>query len=148
MSLQGKRYRLYLHYEIIGEADTTIVNCQLSIVNFVVRYILLPWGIGFTKNVGGGTVSAKFTDLNCKEVICISDGRRLGFIQDVIIQLPKGEVSAIVVPGRCKLGGLGPPRDDFVIPWCNICRIGPDIVLVDIKPDDCKVLRGKPRLMF
>ena len=56
-------------------------------------------------------MSAKFTDLHCKEVICISDGRRLGLIQDVIIQLPKGEVSAIVVPGRCKLGGLGPPRD-------------------------------------
>lgn len=93
-------------------------------------------------------MSAKFTDLHCKEVICISDGRRLGFITDVIIQLPKGEISAIVVPGRCKLGGLGPPRDDFVIPWGNICRIGPDIVLVDINPDNCRVLRGKPRLLF
>ena len=93
-------------------------------------------------------MSAKFTDLNCKEVICVSDGRRLGFIQDVLIQLPKGEVTAIVVPGACKLFGLGPPRDDFVIPWCNICRIGPDIVLVDIKPEDCRVLRGRPKLLF
>ena len=93
-------------------------------------------------------MSAKFTDLHCKEVICIGDGRRLGFIQDVIIQLPKGEVSAIVVPGRCKLGGLGPPKEDFVIPWQSICRIGPDIVLVDIKPDDCRCMRGKPRLLF
>ena len=90
----------------------------------------------------------RITQLHCKEVICISDGRRLGLIEDVIIQLPKGEVSAIVVPGRCKLGGLGPPRDDFVIPWCNICRIGPDIVLVDIKPEDCRVLRNRPKLMF
>ena len=93
-------------------------------------------------------MSAKFTDLHCKEVICMADGRRLGFIEDVIIQLPKGEVSAIVVPGPCKLGGLAGPRDDFVIPWCNICRIGPDIVLVDIKPDDCRVLRARPKLMF
>jgi YlmC/YmxH family sporulation protein len=93
-------------------------------------------------------MSAKFTDLHCKEVICISNGQRLGMIEDVIIQLPKGEVTAIVVPGRCKLGGLAGPRDDFVIPWCNICRIGPDIVLVDIKPDDCRVLRNRPKLMF
>ena len=93
-------------------------------------------------------MSAKFTDLHCKEVICISDGRRLGFIQDVIISLPQGEVNAIVVPGRCKLGGLGSPKDDYVIPWKSICRIGPDIVLVDITPDDCRVLRGKPRFPF
>ena len=93
-------------------------------------------------------MSAKFTDLHCKEVICISDGRRLGYIQDVIISLPQGDVTAIVVPGRCKLGGLGSPKDDYVIPWKSICRIGPDIVLVDITPDDCRVLRGKPRLMF
>ena len=93
-------------------------------------------------------MSAKFTDLHCKEVICLSDGRRLGFIEDIIIQLPKGEISAIVVPGPCKMGGLGPPRDDFVIPWSCICRIGPDIVLVDIKPDDYRVLRGRPKLLF
>ena len=100
------------------------------------------------KQNGGGHMSAKFTDLHCKEVICISNGQRLGMIEDVIIQLPKGEITAIVVPGRCKLGGLAGPRDDFVIPWCNICRIGPDIVLVDIKPDDCRVLRTRPKLMF
>ena len=93
-------------------------------------------------------MSAKFTDLHCKEVICICDGRRLGYIEDVIIRLPGGEVNAIVVPGRCKLGGLGSPKDDYVIPWKSICRIGPDIVLVDIKPDDCRVLRGKPRFPF
>ena len=93
-------------------------------------------------------MSAKFTDLHCKEVICVGDGRRLGFISDVLIQLPKGEVTAIVVPGRNKLGGLGPPRDDFVIPWGKILRIGPDIVLVDIEPENCRVNRGRPKLMF
>lgn len=93
-------------------------------------------------------MSAKFTELHCKEVICISDGRRLGFIEDVMIRLPCGEVTAIVVPGRCKLFGLGAPRDDFVIPWSNICRIGPDIVLVDVQPESCRVLRGRPKLLF
>ena len=93
-------------------------------------------------------MSAKFTDFHCKEVICISDGQRLGMVEDVIIQLPGGEISAIVVPGRCKLCGFGPPREEFIIPWRQICRIGPDIVLVDIKPDECRAPRGKPRLGF
>ena len=32
----------------------------------------------------------KFTDLHYKEVICICDGRRLGFVSDAIIELPEG----------------------------------------------------------
>ena len=35
-------------------------------------------------------MSAKFTDLHCKEVICVSDGRRLGFIEDVEVEVPEG----------------------------------------------------------
>ncbi len=88
----------------------------------------------------------KFTDLNCKEVICISDGRRLGFISDVRIELPEGRVMSIIVPGKNRLFGLMGCRDDYVIPWNCIKRIGPDIVLVDIRPDDCRVPR--PGLKF
>ena len=85
----------------------------------------------------------RITDLHCKEVICISDGRRLGFVSDVEVRVPEGEVVAIVVPGPGKfLGILGGP-EDFVIPWNCIRRIGPDIILVDIKPDDCRCPRQK-----
>lgn len=91
-------------------------------------------------------MSNRFTDLHCKEVICVCDGRRLGFVSDAIIELPEGCITAIVVPGQCRLFGLAGHRDDFVIPWNCIKRIGPDIVLVDIKPDQCRVPR--PRLGF
>ena len=91
---------------------------------------------------------SKFTELRCKEVICICDGRRLGFICDVRIELPEGRISAIIVPGPGRFFGCCGRRDDYVIPWCCIKRIGPDIVLVDIKPEDCRVMRGKPRLLF
>ena len=79
----------------------------------------------------------RVTELHCKEVICVADGRRLGFITDVEVELPKGHVVAIIVPGPCRFLGLFGRRDDFVIPWSCIRKIGPDIVLVDIKPDDC-----------
>lgn len=85
----------------------------------------------------------KFTDLHCKEVICVCDGRRLGFVADARIQVPEGNILALIVPGRCRFFGLFGPRDDYVIPWQCIRRMGPDIILADVKPDDCRVQRLK-----
>ena len=90
----------------------------------------------------------KFTDLHCKEVICVNDGRRLGFICDAKVEVPEGNITAIIVPGPCRFFGLWGRRDDFVIPWRCIKRMGPDIVLVDIKPEECRVPRAKPGLLF
>ena len=93
-------------------------------------------------------MSCKFTDLFCKEVICVSDGRRLGFVCDARVELPDGDLVAIIVPGPCRILGLWGRRDDFVIPWKCIRRIGPDIILVDIKPDECRIPRPKRGLLF
>lgn len=90
----------------------------------------------------------KFTQLQCKEVICVSDGRRLGFVSDVMVEVPDGNVSAIVIPGPCRFLGIAGRHDDFIIPWHCIRRIGPDIVLVDAKPDECRAPRPKPGLPF
>ena len=90
----------------------------------------------------------RFTDLHCKEVICVRDGRRLGFISDARVELPEGKLCAIIVPGPCRFFGLWGRRDDFVIPWNCIKRIGPDIVLVDAIPDECRVPRSKLGLPF
>ena len=88
-------------------------------------------------------MSLRFTQLQCKEVICVNDGRRLGFITDVVVEVPEGQICAIIVPGPCRLFGVLGRQDDFRIPWKCIRRIGPDIILVDIDPDACRVLRGK-----
>ncbi len=90
----------------------------------------------------------KFTDLQCKEVICINDGRRLGYISDVQIQVPEGNVLAIVVPGPGRALGLLGRRDDYLIPWRCICRIGPEIVLVDVKIEECRIPRTKGGWLF
>ena len=89
-------------------------------------------------------MGARFTDLQCKEVICLNDGRRLGFITDVQIAVPEGNVLALVVPGPCRVLGLWGRHDDFVIPWRCVRRIGPDIILVEVKPEECCVPRHKP----
>lgn len=79
----------------------------------------------------------KFSSLRCKEVICLADGRRLGFVGDLEIDIPEGIVKALIVPGPCRFLGLFGRKDDYVIPWCNIKRIGPDIILVDVQPENC-----------
>ena len=88
-------------------------------------------------------MSVKFTQLQCKEVICVSDGRRLGFITDVQVEIPEGRICAIVVPGPCRFLGVLGRNDDYIIPWNCIRRIGPDIVLVDTKPEDCRIPRPR-----
>ena len=86
---------------------------------------------------------SNFTDLYCKEVVCLCDGRRLGFITDARIELPEGRICAIIVPGPNRVLGVCGRRDDYVIPWGCIRRIGPDIVLVEADPAACRVSRGR-----
>ena len=40
-------------------------------------------------------MQCRMRDLRCKEVINISDGCRLGFVSDVDIRIPEGQVIAI-----------------------------------------------------
>ena len=93
-------------------------------------------------------MSTNFTDLHCKEVICVCDGRRLGYISDARIDLLEGHILAIIVPGPCRFFGLWGRKDEYVIPWHCIKKMGPDIVLVDVKPDECRVPKSKMRLLF
>ena len=85
----------------------------------------------------------KISELRCKEVICVADGRRLGFVCDVEIDAPEGCVKAIIIPGPCRILGLFGRKEDYVIPWQCIRRIGPDIILVEIKPEECCVPKRK-----
>ncbi len=90
----------------------------------------------------------RFTELACKEVICVRDGRRLGYISDVVTAVPEGCIQAIVVPEQGKCCGLLGGKEEYIIPWANICRVGPDIVLVDLEPDGCRCPKCKPRFHF
>ena len=76
-------------------------------------------------------MQCRMRDLRCKEVINISDGCRLGFVSDVDIRIPEGQVIAIVGNGPCRFFGLFGRGEEFYIPWECIQRIGDDIILID-----------------
>lgn len=90
-------------------------------------------------------MGCRVTDMRCKEVINVKDGQRLGFISDVEVEIPEDRVCAVIVPGPCRFFGLFGRKDDFVIPWRCIRRVGEDIVLVEMEPDKCRVPRPKPK---
>lgn len=73
----------------------------------------------------------KTSDLKMKEVINIIDGKRLGTITDIEIDIETGRLTAIVVPGIGKFLGIFGRSEDVVIPWEKINKIGTDVILVE-----------------
>ena len=69
------------------------------------------------------------TELKQKEVVNVCDGRRLGFVCNAEFELPSGQIVSISVPADMKCFNFG-KIEEIKIPWCNIERIGEDIILV------------------
>ena len=70
-------------------------------------------------------------DLRYKEVICVSDGSRYGYVGDVVIDLDTGRIKCLIVPGQARFFGLFGRREEVAIPWDDVCRFGEDIILVE-----------------
>jgi YlmC/YmxH family sporulation protein len=83
----------------------------------------------------------KISDFQTKDVINIVDGKKLGHISDLELDLRQGRIDSIVVPQFTKFFGVfGGGGTEVVIPWRNIVKIGADVVLV--RMDDTKSLRA------
>lgn len=72
----------------------------------------------------------RISELKRMEVISICDGKRLGFVGDVKFDSCSGKIECLIVPGPgCICGFLGREKE-YVIPYCDVCQIGDDIILV------------------
>jgi YlmC/YmxH family sporulation protein len=74
----------------------------------------------------------KVSDLKAKDVVNILDGKKLGHICDIELELEIGKVIAIIVPGRLRGFSIFARREEIVIPWKKIVRIGRDVILVEV----------------
>ena len=79
--------------------------------------------------------------LKNKEVINIFDGRSLGFVSDIEVDLERGTIGGIVIPGRrsglgWSFGWLGKSEGNTLIKWENVKTVGDDVILVDLGPQD------------
>ncbi|SFB19108.1 sporulation protein, YlmC/YmxH family [Lentibacillus halodurans] len=70
------------------------------------------------------------SDLQIKEVIVMSDGKRLGHISDLEIDGDNGKITALVIFAKDKKSSLFGKSDELIIPWNHIEVIGTDVILV------------------
>lgn len=79
----------------------------------------------------------KISEIQTKEIINISDGKVLGHLSDIDIDLESGKIEEIIIGGTGKmLSFLGGKETEIVIPWSNIVKIGSDVVLVRLETKD------------
>ena len=77
----------------------------------------------------------RFCELREKEVINCKDCRRLGYVTDIEFDPCSGKIRAIIVPNQSKSFWCFGVAEEYYIDFCNVVRIGPDIVLVDVCPE-------------
>ena len=82
------------------------------------------------------------TDITNKQVINVCNGKILGYVTDFIVDSCNGCLKAIILPGDSGFFGLK-KCNDIIIPWEQICKIGEDVILVELthiktQKNDCK----------
>ena len=84
----------------------------------------------------------RISELQEKDVINIVDGRKLGHVGDLELDLRQGRIESLIVPEGGRFFGLfGGGGVDVVIPWRSIVKVGEDVVLVRL--DDARLGRGQ-----
>jgi YlmC/YmxH family sporulation protein len=81
----------------------------------------------------GGADMVKISEFQIKDVVNVSDGKRLGNIGDIEINLTTGKIDAVVISRNGRVLGFFGKDEDIVIPWKNILKIGQDVILVRYK---------------
>ena len=81
------------------------------------------------------------TDLTNKQVINVCDGKILGYVTDFVVDSCSGRLKAIILPGEGSFFSFK-KCNDIVIPWEKICKIGDEVILVEIdsyQGNNCKI---------
>ncbi|MRX73318.1 YlmC/YmxH family sporulation protein [Bacillus lacus] len=78
------------------------------------------------------------SDFQMKDIVNVSDGKRLGNVSDFDINVTTGKIQAVIINGSGKVLGFFGKEEEFVIPWRNIVKIGEDVILVRVQknPDE------------
>ncbi|MCR6544507.1 YlmC/YmxH family sporulation protein [Dehalobacterium formicoaceticum] len=75
----------------------------------------------------------KVSDLKVKDIINIVDGKRLGYIKDIELNLAAGRIHSLILPGTTKFMGIFGRCDDVAIAWNQIKKVGADVILVEVQ---------------
>lgn len=90
-----------------------------------------------------------FQELKQKQVINVVDGKTLGRIVDFVMDIKSCKIIGFVVPNCSGWGGWFKSNKDLFIPFNCICKIGVDVILVELYDNTpsqkCDVCNDKKR---
>ncbi|MDC3412844.1 YlmC/YmxH family sporulation protein [Aquibacillus sp. 3ASR75-11] len=70
------------------------------------------------------------SELQTKDIVVVEDGKRLGHLSDLEIDVDTGSIQALVIGLKGKVMGLFGSEEEIIIPWNHILTIGEDVILV------------------
>ena len=77
-----------------------------------------------------------------REVINVCTGEKLGFIDELVLDVDTGNILSVRIPRGNGIKVF--KKEEYVIPWCRIECIGEDTILVKISERElCDFLAGK-----
>ena len=88
-------------------------------------------------------METSFLELRNKEVINVLDGRLLGRIIDLVFDVRTSRILGFIVPGSKSFFSIFKSCSDIFIPYNNICKIGEDVILVEVFNIDHKDRKKK-----
>ena len=92
-------------------------------------------------------MEVSFLELKCKQVINTVDGKCLGHITDVIFDAVTAKTLGFVVPNSSGgFLGLFKQNKDLFIPFDCICKIGIDVILVELYINENPEPKGKVKV--
>jgi len=78
----------------------------------------------------------RLSELMGKEIVNLYDGSRLGHIgeADLVLDMAAGTVAAIVLPARGGWLSFFGGRQEMVIPWEAVHKVGSEVVVINMDP--------------
>ena len=70
------------------------------------------------------------SELRRKDVINEIDGKKLGYVYDIEIDINAGSIDAVIIPGESRFLGFSVRSEETIIPWDKIKKIGLDVILI------------------
>lgn len=71
----------------------------------------------------------RLSDLQLKEIVSITNGKRIGVIVDAVVD-EQGHIKTLILEEK---RGRKFSREEYNISWHQIIKIGDDIILVDTR---------------
>ena len=78
-------------------------------------------------------METSYGELKCKQIINVVDGKCLGRLIDVVLDIKTCKILGLIVPNpSCSSWSIFRKNREIFIPFHSICKIGVDVILIEL----------------